>query len=191
MRRSFIGNVITLVIVALFSVCAVAQDSKVNVTVPSGLTKRSNSGASSSSASSASSGGAARSGNTGARKRTTAGQGSSKEGQQEVKKKKKQLNVNVTQQKKAGTKVGFRVQVLTESTANGKVNAQQRAKAIALKFPQYRAYISFNAPAWRLRLGDFLDQEDGQTALNMLKKAFPQYAKDMVLVKDNINLWKK
>ncbi len=180
MNKSLIGKVITLLVVACIAFCASAQDGNVNVTVPSGLTKRSNNAPSSSAPASAgqSSGAAAR--NSGAAAAPA-----------EKKKKSNMPNVNTSQQKKAGTKVGFRIQVYNESSANGKAGAQVRAKQMALKFPQYRAYLTYNVPAWRLRLGDFLDQEDAQAALNRLKNTFPQFAKEMVIVKDTINLWRK
>lgn len=90
-----------------------------------------------------------------------------------------------------GRSVGYRIQVYNDGSANAKANAQSRARTIAMKFPQYRTYITYNAPTWRLRLGDFKNQGDAQAALSRIRSVFPQFAGTMMLVKDNINVWSR
>lgn len=90
-----------------------------------------------------------------------------------------------------GHSTGFRIQAFSESSASGKATAQARAKQIAMKFPQYRTYISYNAPMWRLRVGDFKTQADAQTAMSRLRSIFPQFAGSLMIVKDNINVWSR
>ena len=58
-----------------------------------------------------------------------------------------------------------------------------------MKFPQYRSYISYNAPTWRLRLGDFKTHGDAQAALSHIRSVFPNYAREMTIVRDHINVW--
>lgn len=98
---------------------------------------------------------------------------------------------NTSQQTVQGRKVGFRIQVYNDNSANGKANAQARARAISMKYPQYRTYISYNAPAWRLRIGDFKDRSEANAALNRVRSSFPQFSGEMFLVKDNINVWSR
>ena len=58
-----------------------------------------------------------------------------------------------------------------------------------MKFPQYRSYITYKAPAWRLRIGDFKTRGEAQAALARIKKIYPNYAREMVIVRDRINIW--
>ena len=86
--------------------------------------------------------------------------------------------------------VGFRIQAYTDNNARtAKAAAQQRARDIAMKFPQYRSYISYKAPSWRLRIGDFKTQREAQAALQRIKSVYPKFAREMVIVRDRINVW--
>ena len=86
--------------------------------------------------------------------------------------------------------VGFRIQAYTDNNPRtAKAAAQQRARDIAMKFPQYRSYITYKAPAWRLRIGDFKTRGEAQAALARIKKIYPNYAREMVIVRDRINVW--
>ena len=97
---------------------------------------------------------------------------------------------HTTQQSIQARGVGYRIQAFSDNnTATAKATAQQRARAIAMKFPQYRSYISYNAPSWRLRIGDFQKQEDAQKALQRVRAAFPAYGREMIIVRDKINVW--
>ena len=58
-----------------------------------------------------------------------------------------------------------------------------------MKFPQYRSYISYKAPSWRLRIGDFKTQREAQEALRRIKSVYPNFAREMVIVRDRINIW--
>ena len=58
-----------------------------------------------------------------------------------------------------------------------------------MKFPQYRSYISYKAPSWRLRIGDFKTQQEAKAALNRIKSVYPNFAREMVIVRDRINIW--
>ena len=85
--------------------------------------------------------------------------------------------------------VGFRIQAYSDNQSTAKAAAQQRARDIAMKFPQYRSYISYKAPAWRLRIGDFKTQREAQAALQRIKSVYPKYAREIVIVRDRINIW--
>ncbi|MBR5102412.1 MAG: SPOR domain-containing protein, partial [Muribaculaceae bacterium] len=100
------------------------------------------------------------------------------------------VNNKPGKQKPLGTAYGYRVQVYANSNAGtAKETAKTRAREIARKFPNYKAYISFSTPSWRLRIGDFKDQDDAKEALVKLKRSFPSYAASMMVVRDHINIW--
>ncbi len=86
--------------------------------------------------------------------------------------------------------VGYRIQAYSDNNyKTAKAAAQKRARDIAMKFPQYRSYISYKAPAWRLRIGDFKTQREAQAALHRIKSVYPKFAREMVIVRDRINIW--
>ncbi len=86
--------------------------------------------------------------------------------------------------------VGYRIQAYSDNNhKTAKAAAQRRARDIAMKFPQYRSYISYKAPSWRLRIGDFKTQQEAQAALRRIKSVYPNFAREMVIVRDRINIW--
>ena len=103
-----------------------------------------------------------------------------------VKKPKRQ---HTSQQTIENRGVGFRIQAYTDNNPTAKAAAQQRARDIAMKFPQYRSYITYKAPSWRLRIGDFKTQREAQAALQRIKSVYPKFAREMVIVRDRINIW--
>lgn len=86
---------------------------------------------------------------------------------------------------------GYRILVYqTNRSKNAKTNAQKRAKDISVRFPQYHFYFNYKAPTWRLRMGDFADEEAAHRAMKQMRQAFPIYAKEMTIIHDHINVWK-
>lgn len=82
---------------------------------------------------------------------------------------------------------GYRVQVFSSNNPRtARAEAHGRAATIGAEFPEWATYVSFDAPYWRLKIGDFRSYEDGRAALSLLKKHFPAYAKEMRLVRDRI-----
>jgi len=108
---------------------------------------------------------------------------------EEVTPKKPKRN-HTSQQTIESRSVGYRIQAYSDNNhKTAKSNAQKRARDIAMKFPQYRSYISYKAPSWRLRIGDFKTQREAQAALHRIKSVYPNYAREMVIVRDRINVW--
>ena len=114
----------------------------------------------------------------------------------EEKKKKEEVTVkkpkrqHTSQQTIESHSVGFRIQAYSDNNhKTAKAAAQQRARDIAMKFPQYRSYITYKAPSWRLRIGDFKSRQEAQAALQRIKSVYPNFAREMVIVRDRINIW--
>lgn len=164
--------------IALFGFSNV--EAQVSVNAPSGLSKRSNSAAKKKHSSPAHEESAAPVKATPAApatKRANRGIAVSKSG-------------SVTGMTIVGQYSGYRVQVLFTSAKNGRAIAQQRAKKIALKYPQYRAYMSYVAPRWRLRFGDFKTDEEAKNLARLIKRSFPAMRSDVVVVTDKVNKFK-
>lgn len=154
-------------------------EAQVSVNAPSGLSKRSNSAAKkhSSPAHEEAAAPAKAAPAAPATKRANRGIAVSKSG-------------SVTGMTIVGQYSGYRVQVLFTSAKNGRAIAQQRAKKIALKYPQYRAYMSYVAPRWRLRFGDFKTYEEARNLARLIKRSFPAMRSDVVVVTDKVNKFK-
>lgn len=125
---------------------------------------------------------------------TTAKKDEDKKKEEEKKKEeltpKKPKRQHTSQQTIENRGVGYRIQAYTDNNPKtARAAAQQRARDIAMKFPQYRSYITYKAPAWRLRIGDFKTQQEAKAALNRIKSVYPKFAREMVIVRDRINIW--
>lgn len=85
---------------------------------------------------------------------------------------------------------GFRIQVFSDGRNQHSLEQRARARgnAIAAKFPKYRGQVySFSsAPNWYTRIGNFRTSGEASAALAELKRAFPQFAKEMRVVKSQI-----
>lgn len=88
-------------------------------------------------------------------------------------------------QRKTG---GYRVQVFSDNNPRtAKNEARAKAKEVSMAFPQYRSYVVFTAPYWRLRVGDFRSHEEAEAAATLIKKRFPTMGREVRVVRDRIN----
>ena len=85
---------------------------------------------------------------------------------------------------------GFRIQVFGDGRNQHSLESRARARgsAIVAKFPKYRGqvYSYSSSPNWYTRIGNFRTQGEASSALAELKRAFPQYANEMRVVKSQI-----
>ena len=83
---------------------------------------------------------------------------------------------------------GYRIQVFSDNNSRtAKSEARIKASNISEKFPDYRTYVIYNAPFWRLRVGDFRTQEEANDVAVKIKEEFPKYSKEIRVVRDRIN----
>ena len=83
---------------------------------------------------------------------------------------------------------GFRIQVFSDNnirTAKGEATA--KSKHITEAFPRLRSYITYDAPYWRLRVGDFRSRSDAEEVAEEIKRQFPSYSREVLVVRDRIN----
>ncbi|MCK7557767.1 SPOR domain-containing protein [Chitinophaga sedimenti] len=64
---------------------------------------------------------------------------------------------------------GFRVQVITTNKRNEANDAKARAMQL---FPEHRAYIDYQAPYFKVRIGDFRTREEATELRNKLSNQF-------------------
>lgn len=84
---------------------------------------------------------------------------------------------------------GFRILVFSgNNPRTAQAEATRRQQLLNEQFPEYAAYVSYDAPYWRLKVGDFRKYDDATGALGRLKAAMPAYAREMRIVRERINL---
>lgn len=82
---------------------------------------------------------------------------------------------------------GYRIQLFAgNNPRTAKGQAESRAAQVAEQFPEWTGHITFDAPYWRLKVGDFQRYEDATAALSTLKAQFPAFAREMRVVRDRI-----
>jgi len=84
---------------------------------------------------------------------------------------------------------GFRVQVFSSNTPRVAKDEAFRLEAqVKEKFPDVGAYISFSAPFWRVRVGDFRTQQEANILLESLRREFPGIRDRFYVVKDEVRI---
>lgn len=84
---------------------------------------------------------------------------------------------------------GFRTQVFSgNNQRSSKDEAFRKEREIKDLFPDVPTYVTYNAPFWRLRVGDFRSHEEAYHMLRLLTDAFPKYGKEMYIVREDIKI---
>jgi len=84
---------------------------------------------------------------------------------------------------------GFRAQVFSgNNQRKSKDEAFRKEKEIKELFPDVPTYVTYNAPFWKLRVGDYRSHEEAYQMMRMLMTAFPAYAKEMYIVKEEVKI---
>lgn len=85
---------------------------------------------------------------------------------------------------------GFRIQVFSDGRNQHTLEARAKARgsAILARFPKYRGqiYTYSHSPNWYTRIGNLRTNTEANHALDELKRAFPNYASEMRVVKCQI-----
>ncbi|MDE6577282.1 MAG: SPOR domain-containing protein [Muribaculaceae bacterium] len=85
---------------------------------------------------------------------------------------------------------GYRIQVFSDGRNQSTLEARAKARgsAILAKFPKYRGqvYTYSSSPNWYTRVGNFRTNAEANAALTEMKRAFPNFASEMRIVKCQI-----
>lgn len=84
---------------------------------------------------------------------------------------------------------GYRTQVFSgNNQRKSKDEAFSKEKEIKELFPEIPTYVTYNAPFWKLRVGDFRSHEEAYHMMRLLMDAFPSYGKEMYIVREEIKI---
>ncbi len=82
----------------------------------------------------------------------------------------------------------YRIQIFSDNNVRtAKANAEYRKRLIEQQRPDWRTFMTFESPYWRVRVGEFRSQTEADAAMRELKADFPSFADDMKLVRDKIS----
>jgi hypothetical protein len=96
---------------------------------------------------------------------------------------KKQIEVNEETTRNARRFVaGYRIQVINTSDRNAAIKAKTKIYQL---FPELKAYLLYQSPYFRLRVGNFKDQEEAEDYRKALSKEFPN---SVFLVRDIVEV---
>lgn len=84
---------------------------------------------------------------------------------------------------------GFRTQVFSGNNQRmSKDEAFRKEKEVKALFPDVPTYVTYNAPFWRLRVGDYRSHEEAYRMMRLLIGAFPSYGKEMYIIREEIKI---
>lgn len=84
---------------------------------------------------------------------------------------------------------GWRIQVFSGNNPRvSKNEAFNKEADIKSVFPDLGTYVTYTAPFWRLKVGDFQTYQDARTVLTSLRNTFPAFGREMSIVKEKIQI---
>jgi len=84
---------------------------------------------------------------------------------------------------------GFRAQIFSGNNQRlSKDEAFKKEKELLELYPDLSTYVTYTAPFWRLRVGDYRTHEEAYHTLRQLQQSFPSFAKEMYIVKEKIRI---
>lgn len=83
---------------------------------------------------------------------------------------------------------GYRIQFFSGNSAKSRSEASARAALIRQLAPEYTCYISYQAPFWRLVVGDFLSMSQAREIRQRLIDLLPSWSKESYVVKDKVRI---
>ncbi len=80
---------------------------------------------------------------------------------------------------------GFKIQAYSgNNQKRSKQEAESKQAQIRAAYPELETVITYNAPVWRLRVGNFLSREDAEATLSEMKKTLPSLGRELYVVQD-------
>lgn len=97
-------------------------------------------------------------------------------------------NIVIVQNRPCLQMLGYRIQVFSSNNQKtAKAEAFRRETAIKQAVPGMTSYVKYQAPFWRVRVGDFQTYEDAYAKLVEFRKTFV-FGREMSIVRETINL---
>lgn len=84
---------------------------------------------------------------------------------------------------------GYRIQAYSSNAPKtSRAEAFRRQELVKEAFPDISTYVTYVAPYWRLRVGDFRSQEEATLFMKQFEQELPSLKKESYVVKDEIRI---
>ena len=84
------------------------------------------------------------------------------------------------------TAVGYRVQVYSNNNARkAKTDAFELEEKLVELFPDVKCYVTYSAPFWKVRLGDFSNYAEAVIFSKKVKSTLAKLSNEIIVVKEN------
>jgi hypothetical protein len=98
-------------------------------------------------------------------------------------------NIDISNGKTFLVTKGFRVQAYSGNSQRvSKDEVLSMQKKMKELYPNLDSYEKYDAPFWKLRVGNFRFYEEASSMLRELKAAFPDHKNEMSIIEDEIRL---
>lgn len=85
--------------------------------------------------------------------------------------------------------LGYRVQIFSgNDQRKSKNEAYYKQGLMRNMFPNVPTFVSFNAPFWKLRAGNYKTYGEAAHAMSEIKSAFPSFGKEIYIVRDMVKV---
>lgn len=82
----------------------------------------------------------------------------------------------------------YRIQIFSSNGGNAKAQAEKLAQEVGAEFPDLLTTVSYVAPFWRLRVGEYRTYEEANAMQYLIKNKFPDYERGMLIIRERINV---
>jgi len=84
--------------------------------------------------------------------------------------------------------VGYRIQVYMDNSPRAKNEVIRIQSLFSETFPSVGTYVSYNAPNWRVLVGDFRTREEANAFKQSIQNSLPEFKKELSIVPSRIIL---
>ena len=91
------------------------------------------------------------------------------------------VNTHVEFNERVKTIPGFRIQIASETGSNSKAKAFSVKEKFLQEYPEISAYLVFDEPNFKVKVGDFITKLDAFVFMQKIKSQYP-----CTIIKDNV-----
>lgn len=84
--------------------------------------------------------------------------------------------------------VGYRIQIYMDNSTKAKNEAIRIEGLFNETFPDIGTYVRYNAPNWKVLVGDFRTREEAVVFEETIRNSLPEFGKEMYIIPSRINL---
>ena len=84
--------------------------------------------------------------------------------------------------------IGYRIQIYMDNSPKAKNEVVRIQRLFNETFPNIETYVSYNAPNWRVLVGDFRTREEANAFKQSIQNSLPEFKKELSIVPSRIIL---